>query len=90
MKKLLMLSILSFLFAASSAFASCPCQLKKVSCNTCEEVKVTCCKQACPDRTFQGQCCNKKTFLQKLWNGTKVAYDNSLGAIYDTVMVPFR
>ena len=90
MKKVLMLSLLTLMFTSASVFAACPCKMKKVSCDPCQKPKVTCCEPACPDQSFQGQCCHKKSFLKKLWGGTKTAYDASFGAIYDTIMVPFR
>lgn len=90
MKKVLMLSALSLIFATSSAFASCHCQVKKVDCDPCEKQKIVCCENPCPDISYRGQCCNKKTIFQRMWNGTKTAYDNSFGAIYDTIVQPFR
>lgn len=90
MKKVLMLSALSLMFAASSVFAACPCQKKVVKCDPCEKPKVTCCQPACPDQSYQGQCCHKKSIFKRLWTGTKTAYDNSFGAIYNTIADPFR
>lgn len=91
MKKVLVLSALSFVFASTSVFAACPCMQKKLNtCDPCVKPKVTCCQPACPDQTYQGQCCNKKSIFKRLWTGTKTAYDNSFGAIYNTIADPFR
>lgn len=91
MKKLLMLGALSFILTTTSAFASCGCKVKKVECDPCHQPKVTC-MQTCPqyDHNYRAQCCQKKSFLKRIWGGTKTAYDNSFGAIYDTVVYPFR
>ncbi len=90
MKKILMFSAISLVLATANAFAACPCQPQKISCNPCEKPKITCCQPACPDQSYQGQCCMKKSIFRKIWNGTKTAYNSSFGAIYDTMMVPFR
>ncbi len=90
MKKLLMLSALSFMFASTTVFAACPCQPKKITCNPCERPKITCCEQVTHDMHYRAQCCKKKSFFSKLWSGTKTVYDNSVGAVYDTVTYPFR
>ena len=90
MKKILMLSAMSLIFATSSVFAACPCQVKKVECDPCVKPKVTCCQPACPDTSYRAQCCNKKNIFQRMWSGTKTAYDNSFGAIYNTIADPFR
>jgi len=92
MKKVLMLSAVSFMFAASSVFAACPCQQKvmNTTCDPCVKPKVTCCQPACPDQSYRAQCCHKKSLFKRLWSGTKTAYDNSFGAIYNTLTYPFR
>ena len=90
MKKILTLSAISLIFATTSAFASCPCQIKKNECNPCIKPKVTCCQPAFPDASYRAQCCNKKNIFQRLWGGTKTAYDNSFESIYDTIAQPFK
>ncbi|MBQ2871691.1 hypothetical protein IJE86_08315 [bacterium] len=93
MKKLLMLGAMAaILSSTTSAFASCHCQqIKKVECDPCEREKITC-VQTCPtyNQAYQSQCCNKQSFFKRMWNGTRMVYDNSVGAIYDTVVYPFR
>ncbi len=90
MKKILTLSLLSLIFAGANAFAACPCKPQKLNCNPCEKPQTVCCQPACPDQTYIGQCCQKKSLFQRMWGGTKTAYDNSFGAIYDTIAYPFR
>lgn len=91
MKKILALSAMSLIFSATSVFAACPCVQHKINtCDPCEKPKVTICQPVCQNLNYQTQCCNKKNIFQRLWSGTKVVYDNSVGAIYDTMMVPFR
>ena len=85
-----MLGAMSFMFTTTAVFANCHCQPKKVDCNPCERPKVTCCQPVYVDQNYRAQCCNKKSFLKRIWSGTKTAYDNSFGAIYDTMMYPFR
>ena len=92
MKKLLLFGAMAFLLSSTGAFASCHCQhIKKVECDPCERPKLTC-VESIPmyNQAYQSQCCNKKSFFKRLWGGTKTVYDNSVGAIYDTVTYPFR